>query len=314
MDIFSVFGLLGGLALFLFGMSVMSSGLEKLAGGRLENIIKGMTSNKYKSLALGAGVTAVIQSSSAVTVMLVGLVNSGIMSLEQSVGAIMGSNIGTTITAWILSLVGISSDNIVLKMLKPTSFSPLLAFIGILLYIASKSSRKKDAGLVLIGFAILMYGMNFMSESMKPLANNPGFTSMLTAFNNPILGVLAGACDYCCNSELLSIGRNSSSDFTHRWNYLRNSNSNHNGIKYRNLRDIFNIKYRRKQKFKESCNNTYYVQCNLNSNFYSSILCSTLSIQICLHWPKCSSRKYCYSAFAIQYLPQRYYFRLVKAW
>lgn len=192
MDIFSVFGLLGGLALFLFGMSVMSSGLEKLAGGRLENIIKGMTSNKYKSLALGAGVTAVIQSSSAVTVMLVGLVNSGIMSLEQSVGAIMGSNIGTTITAWLLSLVGISSDNIVLKMLKPTSFSPLLAFIGILLYIASKSSRKKDAGLVLIGFAILMYGMNFMSESMKPLANNQGFTSMLTAFNNPILGVLAG--------------------------------------------------------------------------------------------------------------------------
>lgn len=192
MDIFSIITLFGGLALFLYGMSVMSSGLEKLASGKLETILYDMTSSKVKSLLLGAGVTAVIQSSSAVTVMLVGLVNSGIMSTEQTVGAIMGSNIGTTITAWLLSLVGVSSDNIVLNLLKPQSFSPILALVGVILFMAAKANKKKDSGLVMIGFAILMYGMSFMSESMEPLQHSEKFTGILTALNNPILGVLAG--------------------------------------------------------------------------------------------------------------------------
>lgn len=192
MDIFSIITLFGGLALFLYGMSVMSSGLEKLASGKIETILYDMTSSKVKSLLLGAGVTAVIQSSSAVTVMLVGLVNSGIMSTEQTVGAIMGSNIGTTITAWLLSLVGVSSDNIVLNLLKPQSFSPIMALVGVILFMAAKSNKKKDSGLVMIGFAILMYGMSFMSESMEPLQHSEKFTGILTALNNPILGVLAG--------------------------------------------------------------------------------------------------------------------------
>lgn len=192
MDIFSVISLLGGLALFLYGMSMMSSGLEKMAGGRLESILKEMTSNKYKALGLGVGVTGVIQSSSAVTVMLVGLVNSGIMSLEQTVGVLMGSNIGTTVTAWILSLIGISSDNVWVRLLNPDSFSPILALIGVIMIMISKSTRKKDAGTVLVGFAILMYGMNFMSDSMEPLANSPSFANILMTFNNPIFGILAG--------------------------------------------------------------------------------------------------------------------------
>ncbi|MGN0659483.1 MAG: Na/Pi cotransporter family protein [Emergencia sp.] len=192
MDIFSFITLFGGLALFLYGMNLMSQGLEKLAGGKLEGILKKMTSNPLKSLFLGIGITAVIQSSSAVTVMLVGLVNSGIMQLSSTAGVIMGSNIGTTVTAWILSLVGIESDNVFVRLLKPESFSPILALIGIILMMTSKTSRKKDIGSILIGFAILMYGMEFMSDSVSPLADMPEFTSMLTAFTNPFLGILTG--------------------------------------------------------------------------------------------------------------------------
>ena len=172
MDIFSLISLLGGLALFLYGMSLMSSGLEKLAGGKLEGILKRMTASPLKSLFLGIGITAVIQSSSAVTVMLVGLVNSGIMELASTVGVIMGSNIGTTITAWILSLVGVESDNVLIKLLKPESFSPVLALIGVILMMSAKNSRKKDIGSILVGFAILMYGMNFMSGAVSPLKKN----------------------------------------------------------------------------------------------------------------------------------------------
>ena len=192
MDIFSFISLFGGLALFLYGMCLMSHGLEKLAGGKLEGILKKMTSNPVKSLFLGIGITAVIQSSSAVTVMLVGLVNSGIMQLSGTVGVIMGSNIGTTVTAWILSLVGIESNNVWIKLLKPESFSPILALIGIILMMSSKTSKKKDIGSIMIGFAILMYGMDFMSDSVSPLADMPEFTSMLTAFTNPLLGILTG--------------------------------------------------------------------------------------------------------------------------
>ena len=193
MDLFSVITLLGGLAFFLYGMHVMSTGLEKMAGGKLERILKRMTSNPFKSLLLGAGITIAIQSSSAMTVMLVGLVNSGIMQLEQTVGVIMGSNIGTTLTAWILSLAGIESENIWIKLLKPENFAPIVALIGIILLMAAKEKKKKDIGVICIGFSVLMYGMELMSAAVSPIAEIPEFQHLLTAFKNPLLGVLVGA-------------------------------------------------------------------------------------------------------------------------
>ncbi len=193
MDIFSVFTLLGGLAFFLYGMNVMSSGLEKMVGGKLERVLKSMTSNKLKSLALGAVITIAIQSSSAMTVMLVGLVNSGIMQLSQTVGVIMGSNIGTTLTAWILSAAGIQSDNFFLRLLKPESFSPIVALAGVLLIMGCKEGKKRDVGSILIGFSILMTGMTLMSGSVSGLADLPVFKDVLVMFNNPIAGILIGA-------------------------------------------------------------------------------------------------------------------------
>ena len=192
MDIFSIFTLCGGLAFFLYGMSVMSSGLEKVAGGRLEKMLKAMTSNPFKSLALGAGITIAIQSSSALTVMLVGLVNSGIMELGQTIGVIMGAHVGTTLTAWILSLSGIESTNFFLRLLKPESFSPIVALIGIIMIMSAKRDKTKSVGSILIGFAVLMYGMQIMAGAMKPLANMPEFTHLLTAFTNPLLGLFIG--------------------------------------------------------------------------------------------------------------------------
>lgn len=193
MDIFSVFTLCGGLAFFLYGMTTMSKSLEKMAGGRLERLLKRMTSNLFKSLLLGAGITIAIQSSSAMTVMLVGLVNSGVMKLGQTIGVIMGSNIGTTLTAWILSLTGIESENMFVNLLKPENFSPLVALFGIILIMGSKKQRHRDIGRIMVGFSILMYGMELMKEAVSPLADIPEFSSLLTAFNNPILGVLVGA-------------------------------------------------------------------------------------------------------------------------
>lgn len=192
MDIFSLFTLCGGLAFFLYGITIMSAGLEKIAGGRLERILRKMTSNPIKSLVFGAGVTAAVQSSSAVTVMLVGLVNSGIMKLSQAIGVIMGSNIGTTITAWILSLSGIQSSNFFVRLLKPESFSPIMALVGVVMIMAAKTNKRKNVGAVLIGFAILMFGMEVMTDAMAPLADMPQFTHVLTAFTNPILGVVVG--------------------------------------------------------------------------------------------------------------------------
>ena len=193
MDIFSIFTLCGGLAFFLYGITIMSSGLEKIAGGRLERILRQMTANPVKALIFGAGVTAAVQSSSAVTVMLVGLVNSGIMKLSQAIGVIMGSNIGTTITAWILSLSGIQSTNFFVRLLKPESFSPIMALIGVIMIMVAKSNKRKNVGSVLIGFAILMFGMEVMSDSMSPLAGMPEFQQILTMFHNPIFGVFIGA-------------------------------------------------------------------------------------------------------------------------
>lgn len=193
MDFFGVLSMIGGLALFLYGMNVMGDGLEKLSGGRLERILEKLTSNRFKAVALGAAVTAVIQSSSATTVMLVGFVNSGIMKLSQAIGIIMGANIGTTMTSWILSLSGIEGENFFLQLLKPTSFSPILALIGIIFIMGAKSDKKKDVGGILLGFAVLMFGMDMMSDAVKPLADVPEFTGILLKFSNPILGVLAGA-------------------------------------------------------------------------------------------------------------------------
>ena len=192
MNIFSFFTLFGGLAFFIYGMNQMSGSLEKIAGGRMESIVNKMTSNRVSGLLLGAGITIAIQSSSAVTVMLVGLVNSGIMDISNTVGVIMGSNIGTTVTAWIMSLIGISSDNVIVKMLKPESFAPVMAFIGIILIMVAKSTKKKDVGNILLGFAILMSGMMMMSSSVSPLADSPEFAKILTAFQNPLLGILTG--------------------------------------------------------------------------------------------------------------------------
>lgn len=184
--------LAGGLAFFLYGMHVLSSGLERMAGSKLEGLLRKMTSNPIKSLALGAGITIAIQSSSATAVMLVGLVNSGIMGIEQTVGVLMGSNIGTTLTAWLTSLIGISSDNIILKLLKPENFSLIFAFVGIILIMVSKKSRRRDFGTILVGFAVLMYGMHMMSDAVSPLAEIDQFKNLLTAFNNPLFGIVIG--------------------------------------------------------------------------------------------------------------------------
>ena len=192
MNIYSIITLCGGLAFFLFGMHVMSGSLEKVAGGKLEDILKTLTSNPGKSLILGAVITIAIQSSSALTVMLVGLVNSGIMDLSQTVGVIMGSNVGTTLTAWILGLNGLKTDNIFLSMLKPENFSPIIALIGVIIIMGAKSAKKRDIGTIMVGFSVLMFGMELMSDSVAPLANMPEFTNILTAFKNPLLGVLIG--------------------------------------------------------------------------------------------------------------------------
>ena len=192
MDIFGVLSLIGGLAIFLYGMDLLGEGLTGASGGKLEKILEKLTSNPLKAVPLGAGVTAVIQSSSATTVMVVGFVNSGIMKLSQAVGVIMGANIGTTITSWILSLTGIESSNIFISLLKPTSFSPVLAAVGIVFLMFLKKESLKNPGKIMIGFALLMYGMDAMSSSVAPLAEVPQFASILTAFSNPVLGMLAG--------------------------------------------------------------------------------------------------------------------------
>ena len=182
-----------GLSFSLFGMQLMSGGLEQLSGGMLERTLERATSNRFAAIALGAGVTAVVQSSSATTVMVVGFVNSGIMRLEQVVGIIMGANIGTTITSWLLSLTGLSGDSFILWLLNPSTFSPILALVGIVLMLFSQKERRQITGRVLLSFALLMFGMSVMGDSVKPLADSPTFANLLVMFRNPILGVLVGA-------------------------------------------------------------------------------------------------------------------------
>lgn len=193
MSFFDVLNLIGGLCLFLFGMTFMGRALERRAGNGLKVLLGRLTTNRFAGLATGLGVTAVIQSSSATTVMVVGFVNSGLMTLRQSINVIMGANIGTTVTAWILSLAGIDSKNFFVSLLKPSSFTPILALIGIVFYMMSKNSKRKDTGMILLGFATLMYGMEAMSGAVSGLRNVPEFQQLFLAFTNPLLGVLAGA-------------------------------------------------------------------------------------------------------------------------
>jgi phosphate:Na+ symporter len=192
MTIFDVLTLIGGIALFLYGMHIMGNALTKAAGNKLEGLLERLTKTTIMGVLLGAGVTAVIQSSGATTVMVVGFVNSGIMKLEQAVGIIMGANIGTTITAWILSLTGIQGDSIFVNMLKPTSWTPILALIGIIFVMFMKDEKKHDIGEIFLGFAVLMFGMNTMTTAAAPLANMPSFTNMLLKFSNPVFGIIAG--------------------------------------------------------------------------------------------------------------------------
>ena len=192
MDFFSILTMIGGLALFLYGMHVLGEGLSKASGGRMEQVLEKLTSGKWKAVLLGAGVTAVIQSSSATTVMVVGFVNSGIMKLSNAIGVIMGANIGTTITSWLLGLTGIESDNFFIQLLKPTSFSPVLAIIGVGFLLFSKKDKYKNAATIMIGFSVLMFGMETMSDAVKPLADVPEFRNFLLVFSNPILGMIAG--------------------------------------------------------------------------------------------------------------------------
>jgi phosphate:Na+ symporter len=193
MDLFGILEMIGGLALFLFGMSLMGTGLEKSAGNKLKGLLERLTSKKLNGFLMGVAVTAIIQSSSATTVMVVGFVNSGIMTLKQAINIIMGANVGTTVTAWILSLAGIQGSNLFVKLLKPTSFTPILALIGIIYYMFIKNQKKKDIGLIMLGFATLIYGMEAMSAAVQPLGEMEGFRNLLLVFSNPILGVLAGA-------------------------------------------------------------------------------------------------------------------------
>ena len=192
MDIFSILTMVGGLALFLYGMDVLGDGLKKVSGGKLEIILEKLTSNKLMAILLGAGVTAVIQSSSATTVMVIGFVNSGIMKLTQAVGVILGANVGTTVTAWLLSLTGLEGSSFVLQLLKPSSFSPILAIVAVIILSMSKKGRHKDVATIMIGFAVLMIGMDTMSNAVKPLAEIPEFTNILLMFSNPVLGMLIG--------------------------------------------------------------------------------------------------------------------------
>ena len=193
MDLFDLLNLLGGLCLFLFGMSLLGQALEHSAGDRLQATLKRLTTGRAAGLLTGLGVTAAIQSSSATTVMVVGFVNSGLLSLRQAIYVIMGANVGTTVTAWILSLGGISGDNLLLRLLKPTSFTPILAVIGAVLYLFSKNKRKNGVGVILLSFTTLMYGMNIMTQAASGLAELPAFQNLLVVFKNPLLGLLAGA-------------------------------------------------------------------------------------------------------------------------
>ena len=284
MDFFSILTLLGGLALFLYGMNVMGDGLEKVSGGKMEKILETLTSNPLKAVGLGAAVTAVIQSSSATTVMVVGFVNSGIMKLSQAVGVIMGANIGTTITSWILSLSGIQSDNFFIQLFKPTTFSPILALVGVAFLMFAKSEKKKDIGTIFIGFAVLMFGMESMSGAVKPLADVPEFTGILTKFSNPILGLLAGMIlTAVIQSSSASVGILQALCVTGAVGY---SAALYYGIIICNWC---------KEKCKTCSNGTSLLQYYWNSCLYGTVLCNQCSCTVSVYesGSKCSRNRSC---------------------
>lgn len=245
MDIFDFLTLVGGLSLFLFGMNLMGQALERRAGASLRTLLGKLTTNKLAGLLTGLGVTAVIQSSSATTVMVVGFVNSGIMSLRQAINVIMGANIGTTVTAWILSLSGIESSSLLVQLFKPTSFTPVLALIGIIFYMFCKNDKKKDIGMIFLGFATLMFGMETMSGAVVGLKDVPAFQNLFILFKNPILGVLVGAV-------LTAIIQSSSASvpFLYWPNIVCGCYSDHHGTKYRHVHNCNSFILRRKQKRK----------------------------------------------------------------
>lgn len=248
MDIFHVFRLLGGLAMFLFGMDTMSKSLQKQAGGKLQKILGAFTGNPLKGFLLGMAVTAVIQSSGATTVMVVGFVNSGVMTLQQAIGVILGSNVGTTVTAWILSLDGVQGTGLLIEMLKPANFSPILAFLGIVLYTFCKSERKKGVGTILIGFGLLMIGMDNMSSAMAPLEHEAWFLQLFAHLSNPILGVLAGALlTTVMQSSSASVGVLQALS-GHWGHYLRQCSAYDYGAKYRLLYHRVAILHRSQQE------------------------------------------------------------------
>ena len=259
MDIFDILTLIGGLCLFLFGMNVMGDGLERRAGGGLKLLLGKLTNNRMKGFLTGLGVTAVIQSSSATTVMVVGFVNSGLMTLKQSIGVIMGANIGTTVTAWILSLGGISSSNVFVQLLKPTSFTPVLALIGMILLMTGKTDKKKDTGTILLGFATLMFGMDTMSGAVAGLADVPAFRNMFIMFKNPLFGMLAGAVlTAIIQSSSASVGILQALTVTGQVSY--GGDSDHHGTKHRNLHNGYNILFRSQQERKACRNRASFVQ------------------------------------------------------
>ena len=234
MDIFNVLTMIGGLCLFLFGMNLMGQALERRAGGKLQSLLDKMTGSVPAGFLTGLGITAIIQSSSATTVMVVGFVNSGLMTLRQAINVIMGANVGTTVTAWLLSLAGISGSNIWVNLLKPSSFTPVLALIGIIFYMFCKSGKKKDTGMILLGFATLMFGMETMSGAVSGLKDVPAFASLFLMFKNPILGVLAGALltgiiQSSFRGHFAGIGRNGAGQ-------LRGGYPDYHGPEYRYLR------------------------------------------------------------------------------
>ena len=233
MSIFDVLTMLGGLCLFLFGMTLMGQALERRAGGRLRSLLGKMTTGRLAGFFTGLGVTAVIQSSSATTVMVVGFVNSGLMTLRQAINVIMGANVGTTVTAWLLSLGGISGDSIWVRLLKPTSFTPVLALVGIIFFMFCKDNKKKDTGTVLLGFATLMFGMETMSSAVGGLADVPAFRQLFITFQNPVLGLLAGAL---VGKIQLRLRGDPAGAGRHRSGELRRRHPHHHGPEHRHLR------------------------------------------------------------------------------
>ena len=246
MTIFNVFTLMGGIAMFLYGMDLMGKALEQTAGSKLQGILSTMTSSPIRGLLLGMAVTAVIQSSGATTVMAVGFVNSGLMELHQAISVIMGANVGTTVTGWLLSLSGLEGDSFITQMMNPNAWSPILGFIGIWMYMIGKD-RKRGVGKIMLGFAILMAGMNTMSHAMSPLADEPWFMDLFLSFKNPILGVIAGAADGCF-AVLVGVRRYPAGPDQHRRGHLLRCRAHHHGPEHRHHRYRADLLCRCQQK------------------------------------------------------------------